>query len=65
MAYFVVKCKKLDSERDRRIKEDPDMPAQEKTVEILFKSENYQETALMIINMGNQRKRMKDDLRPP
>ena len=65
LEHFLVKCKKLDSERDRRIKEDPDMPAQEKTIEILFKNENYQETAKMISNMRNLRKRQRDDLRTP
>ena len=61
----MVTCEKLESKRDRRIVEDTDMPSQEKTVEILFRSENYQETALMIKNMWNLRKRLRDDLKQP
>ena len=35
--HFMVKCEKLESERDRKIIEDTDKPIQERTLEILFK----------------------------
>ena len=65
LEHFLVECKELESERDRRIVEDTDKPIQERTVEILFKSESNQETAMMIKNMWELRKRLRDDLRPP
>ena len=61
----MVKCEKLESERDRRIVEDTDKPIQERTIEILFKSKSNQETAIMIKKMWDLRKRLRDDLRPP
>ena len=63
--HFMVKCEKLESERDRRIIEDTDKPIQERTVEILFKSKSNQKTAIMIKKMWDLRKRLRDDLRPP
>ena len=62
---FLVKCTKLESERSKRIMEGTAIPAQEKTIEILFRNNNHQEIALMIKKMWNLRKRMRDDLRPP
>ena len=41
------------------------MTSEEKTIQILFKSRNYQETALMLKDMWNLRKKRRDDLRPP
>ena len=40
LEHFLVKCMKLESERSKTIMKGPDMPAQEKTVEILSKNNN-------------------------
>ena len=61
----MVTCEKLESKRERRIVGVTDKPIQERTVEIIFKSESNQETAMMIKNMWELRKRLRDDLRPP
>ena len=45
--------------------EGPLMFSEEKTIQILFRNKNYQETAIMLKNMWNLRKKRRDDLRPP
>ena len=65
LEHFLVKCTKLESERNQKIMEGPEVPTEEKTIEILFRNKNHQEVALMIKKMWNLRKRMRDDLRPP
>ena len=61
----MIICEKLEQARNKTIVKNSDKPLQERTVEILFKSSNIQETAKMIKNMWELRKGLRDDLRPP
>ena len=63
--HFLVEYQKLEEKRNPSIMEGPPMSSEEKTIQILFRNKNHQEIALMLKNMRNLRKRMKDDLRPP
>ena len=65
LEHFLIECNKLEEKRDPIIMEGPQMTAEDKTIQILFRNKNHQEVAQMIKNMWNLRKRMRDDLRPP
>ena len=65
LVQFVVECPGLEGKRNKNLMEGPPMTSEEKTIQILFKSKNYQETALMLKDMWNLRKKRRDDLRPP
>ena len=63
--HFMITCEKLESARNKTIVKNTNKPVQERAVEILFKSKNIQEIAMMIKNMWELRKRLRDDLRTP
>ena len=65
LEHFLVECHRLEEKRTPLIMEGPPMSAEEKTIQILFKNKNHQEIALMLKNMWNLRKRMRNNLRPP
>ena len=65
LEHFLVECHKLEEIINPSIMEGPPMSSEEKTIQILFRNKNHQEIALMLKNMWNLRKRMRDDLRPP
>ena len=48
LEHFVVECPELEGKRNKKLMEGPSMTSEEKTIQILFKSKNYQETATML-----------------
>ena len=56
----MITCEKLEQSRNKTIVKNSDKPIQEKTVDILFKNKNNQETAIIIKNMWDLRRRLKD-----
>ena len=65
LEHFLVECQKLEEKRNPSIMEGPLMLSEEKTIQILFRNKNHQKIALIVKNMWNLRKKMRDDLRPP
>ena len=65
LIHFVVECPELEGKRNKELMKGPPMSSEEKTIQILFKNKKYQETAVMLKDMWNLRKKRRDDLRPP
>ena len=65
LEHFLIEFHKLEEKINPLIMEGLPMSADGKTIQILFRNKNHQEVALMLKNMWNLRKRIRDDLRPP
>ena len=65
IVHFLVKCKKLEGERDNRLMNGAQQDPEEKLRQLLFENKEHQEVGKMIKNLWLLRKRMRDDLRPP
>ena len=57
LEHFLVRCPDLDQKRNQEImKQRIPMTSEEQTLHILFKSKQYQEVGMMIINIWEYRK---------